>query len=98
MKNIQVIDGADNSKYLVFSATESEFELIFPNDADLEFIEDFFDRVGEELGSVTMAAIFDRPIEKKDVKGIHGTLFYQLINIKKKFYPNKRFSDDKYGG
>ncbi|MBV8564675.1 MAG: hypothetical protein JO273_04380 [Methylobacteriaceae bacterium] len=98
MKNIQVIDGADNCKYRVFAATESEFELIFPNGADLEFIEDFLDRVGEELGSEIMDAISTRPIEKEDVKGIHGTLFYELINVKKKFYPNKRFSDDKRGG
>ncbi len=50
MKNIQVIDGADNSTYSIFAATEDEFEIIFPVGTDIEFIEDFVDRVGEEIG------------------------------------------------
>jgi len=34
MKNIQVIDGALNSVYDVFSATEYEFSIIFPAGQD----------------------------------------------------------------
>ena len=32
MKNILVIDGAENCAYSVFQATEAEFRLIFPED------------------------------------------------------------------
>jgi hypothetical protein len=31
MKNIQVIDGAKNSAYDIFSCTEEEFKLLFPD-------------------------------------------------------------------
>jgi len=97
MKNIQVIDGAVNSKYSIFAATESEFSIIFPDGNDIEFIEDFFDRVGEDKAIEIAKSIYTRPIDKKLAVGIHGTLFYQLIHMKKKFYPTKRFSDDVYG-
>lgn len=43
VKNIQVIDGADNCTYNIYAATEEEFDDIFPNGADVEFIEDYFD-------------------------------------------------------
>jgi hypothetical protein len=40
MKNIQVIDGASNSVYDIFSATEEEFSLIFPIGQDVAFIDE----------------------------------------------------------
>jgi hypothetical protein len=97
MKNVQVIDGADNTKYPIYAAPEDDFDMIFPNGADLEFIEDFVDRVGEEAARKILTAMWDRPILKEDAMGIHGTLFYELAEKKRKFYPMKRFSDDKTG-
>jgi len=38
MKNIQVIDGAANSVYDIFAASEEEFSLIFPEGQDIAFI------------------------------------------------------------
>jgi hypothetical protein len=97
MKNIQVIDSADNSKYNVYAATDIEFEEIFPNGADIEFIEDLVRRLGNRKAGEITNELWKRPIRKIDVNGIHGTLFYQLKKSKKKYYPNKRFDDDKYG-
>lgn len=97
MKNTQVIDDADNSKYRIYAATEAEFDQIFPSGADIEFAEDFVDRVGEETGIEITEAIWARPVAKESVQGIHGTLFYGLKKEKAKFYPTKRFSDDNYG-
>lgn len=97
MKNIQVIDGADNSQYEIYAAADSEFSIIFPGAADIEFIEDLIDRVGEDRVDEIMGSIWNRPIRKEMVQGIHGTLFYDELGAKKrKFYPNKRFSDDKH--
>jgi hypothetical protein len=45
LRNIQVIDRADNSTYGIFAATEEEFEAIFSAEADIEFAGDFFERV-----------------------------------------------------
>jgi hypothetical protein len=97
MKNIQVIDKAVNCKYLVFAATDSEFEIIFPNGADIEFIEDFIKRVKSKKAAEITQELWNRPVKKTDIVGIHGTLFYQLKKEKKKFYTNKRFTDDKFG-
>ena len=92
MKNIQVIDGALNATYDVFQATDEEFDIIFQSGTDVEFIDDVIHRVGEEVASRTLEAIWRRRANKKTIQGIHGTLFYEL-DFKKKYYPNKRESD-----
>jgi hypothetical protein len=92
LKNIQVIDRAENSTYSIFAATDEEFEAIFPASADIEFVEDFFERVGEETATKITLELWKRPVAKKDVHGIHGTLFYQLTH-KKRYYPTKKESE-----
>ena len=94
MKNIQVIDGAMNCSYDIFSVAEEEFNILFPEAGqDIEFIEDVIERVGddERLGRV-MRNVWARPVKKPDVIGIHGTLFYEL-SWKKEFYPTKKSSE-----
>jgi hypothetical protein len=93
MKNIQVIDGAVNCSYDIFSVTEEEFSILFPEvGQDIEFIEDVIDRVGKENLGKIMRNVWERPVRKPDVVGIHGTVFYELFK-KKQFYPTKRGSD-----
>ncbi len=89
MKNIQVIDGALNCTYPIFSATEEEFDVIFPNGRDIEFDDDLVLRVGERKVVEIFNEIWNRPVDKKYVNGIHGTLFFEL-SCKKKYYPTKR--------
>ncbi len=90
MKNVQVIDGARNCTYDVFAASEEDFHLIFPGEGqDVEFIEDFIDRVGEHVANGVTKRLWSSRVDKKRVAGIHGTLFYEL-DFKKKFYPSKR--------
>lgn len=96
MKNIQVIDGAINCSYDVYSVSERDFLVIFPApNQDIEFIEDVVERLGEdEAGKLVMRATSPRKrVEKCRVNGIHGTLFFQLADVKKRFYPNKREKD-----
>lgn len=53
-KNIQVIDGAINCHYPIYSIEEEHFNLIFPNSQegqDIEFAKDFVSRVGERTGN-----------------------------------------------
>lgn len=89
MKNIQVIDGAINSVYDIFSATEEEFAMIFPAGTDIAFIDEVMQNGDSiELGT-TFKSIWQRRIEKKNAMGIHGLLFYELEN-KKIYYPTRR--------
>ena len=89
MKNVQVIDGATNCTYSVYAFTDDQFLMIFPEPGqDIEFIEDVFDRLGKEKLRKAFKDVWTRLIQKPDVVGIHGTLFYEL-SYKKKYYPNK---------
>jgi hypothetical protein len=98
VKNIQVIDGADNATYSIFQATDDEFAAIFPGlDQDLEVVEDYVARVGEDEASETLSRLWERPIYKHNVEGIHGTLFYDYKE-KAKYLPKSRREIDRAAG
>jgi hypothetical protein len=93
LKNIQVIDGATNCAYSIFAVSDRAFKAIFPgNGQDIEFIEDFIRRAGQRKAGEILKPIWQHRIEKKNVTGIHGTLFYEL-KTKKRFYPTKHETD-----
>ncbi len=93
MKNIQVIDGAENCAYSIFAISDRGFKWIFPRAGqDIEFIEDFIRRVGKKKASEVLSPIWKNRLEKRSVNGIHGTLFYELKD-KKRFYPTKHETD-----
>ena len=89
MRNIQVFDGAENSVYDVFAATDQEFALIFPRGEDVAFIDEVLARGPETELDAALTRIWTRRIPKRDVKGIHGILFYELEH-KKQYYPTRR--------
>lgn len=89
MKNIQVIDGANNSLYDVFSATEEEYALIFPVGQDVAFIDEVMARGPKKQLDNAFKRIWERRIPKRDALGIHGLLFYELEH-KKQYYPTRR--------
>ncbi len=93
MKNIQIIDDALNATFSLFQATDEEFDALFPDDRDIEFIEDFLERVGEHQVGTVLAAIWERPILKRDAQGIHGTLFYGVGRRKAHLPATKREVD-----
>lgn len=76
MKNIQVIDGADNATFSLFQATEEEHAELFVDGTDMDLIEDVIDRLGDDRAGEILMAIWERPVLKKDANGLHGTLFY----------------------
>jgi hypothetical protein len=92
MKNIQVIDGAQNTVYDIFQATDEEFALIFPEGQDVAFIDEVMARGPEKELDEASDRIWTRRIAKRDAMGIHGILFYEL-EYKKEFYPTR--NDEK---
>ncbi len=44
MKNIQVIDSAENCVFDIFAATNAEFRLLFPHGHDVAFADEVFRR------------------------------------------------------
>ena len=89
MKNIQVIDGAINSVYDIFVATDEEFSLIFPEGQDIAFIDEVYERGNAEAWDKAFKNIWERRIPKLDANGIHGLLFYDLKE-KKVYYPTRK--------
>jgi hypothetical protein len=83
MKNIQVIDGAQNCTHSIFQATDEEFDLLFPDAGqEVQFAEDFVSLPDQKDINAALARIWDRPIRKRDAQGIHGTLFYGLEKMR----------------
>jgi hypothetical protein len=94
LKNIQIIDGADNATYSVFQVTDEEFKLIFPRRGqDLEIPEAVFRRLGYEKAEKLFKPIWARPILKTDITGLHGTLFYNYYNKRHHLPRSKREID-----
>ena len=92
-RNIQVIDGADNCVFSIFSADEGAFKTIFPEDGqDIEYAEDFVERVGEVEANRILTDIWAHPVHKPSVAGLHGTLFFGLSE-RKAHFPSKRECD-----
>ena len=90
MKNVQIIDGADNCTYSIFQFTDAEFGLVFPaSGQNIEFIEDVVERLGDARVGQLLSPVWKRMVPKSDANGIHGTLFYQL-EFKKIYYPTKK--------
>lgn len=95
MKNIQIIDRAENATFSVFQATDDEFSAIFPAlGQDIEFIEDFVARCGgDDQAGVALKPLWERPILKRDAHGIHGTLYYAYEDRRKYLPATKREVD-----
>ncbi len=91
MKNIQIIDDAVNCTYDIFSISDDLFFEIFPNEQDIEFIDDLNLRLGDIRSSEILQELWKNRLDKKYLTGIHGTLFYgYLCEDKKPFYPTKK--------
>ncbi|MGO9441703.1 MAG: hypothetical protein ACLPXM_14290 [Terriglobales bacterium] len=98
VKNIQVIDGADNATFSIFQATDAEFGAIFPQPGqDIEVVEDYVGRVGEDEANKTLSSLWKRPVYKQDVQGIHGTLYYDYKE-KARYLPESKREMDRAAG
>lgn len=89
MKNIQVIDGAQNCVYDIFAATDEEFSLLFPDGTDIAFIDEVYASGDIEQLDAAFNSIWQRRMKKAEAQGIHGIIFYELEE-KKAYYPSRR--------
>jgi hypothetical protein len=87
MKNIMIIDWADNCTFSVFQATEEEFKSIFPEPGqEIQFQENLGKiRKYKDERKKAFAKLWERPIRRRDTVGIHGILFYENLRYKKHY-------------
>jgi hypothetical protein len=89
MKNVQVIDGAENCVYDIFSISEAEFAVIFPDGTDVAFVEEVGGRVAPDVLNAVLQRLWAARCVKSEVQGLHGTLFFECTH-KMKYYPERR--------
>jgi hypothetical protein len=93
VKNVQVIDGAENCSFSICLVDDEDFASMFPAPGqDIEFIEDLVERVGEDRAGELVRRATTRRIRKRDAMGIDGTLFFGLSE-RRQYFPNKREDD-----
>jgi hypothetical protein len=88
MKNIQVIDGAQNGTNEIYAISDKLFSLIFPKGTDVAFIADLERKFGEL--DRRFKVLYKRPLDKKSIRGIHGTLILDMSCRDPKFFPTRR--------
>lgn len=89
MKNIQVIEGAENCTFDIYAVPREVFEHIFPGrDQDVEFEEDLSARLSSRDKVLVYGQLYKVPLDRKCISGIHGTLFLQLHD-RAKYFPGK---------
>jgi hypothetical protein len=90
MKNIQIIDGSINSIFEVFEVDEGQFNMLFPNNNNIAFIDDF-PELDDDINFWN--SLYNRRIDKISVNGIHGTLHLTGSYVEKEEFPNRKESD-----
>jgi hypothetical protein len=73
MKNIMVIDGAENCVYDIFATPDDDFALIFPEGTDIAFIEDIERRADADLVFEALKRTWPNRIAKREAVGITGS-------------------------
>lgn len=88
MKNVQVIDGADNCVYDVYAIDDEGFRCLFPDGQDVAFIDEVLARGDPDRLDAVFERLWKRRMPKHEINGLHGLLFYGLEH-KKAYYPDR---------
>jgi len=93
VKNVQVIDGAGNSVFEIYAVSDDEFDVVFKKGTDIAFPEDVAQRIAEEYGETFWNSFYRNRVDKKRVKGIHGTLHLSGSCCRKEWFPTLQESE-----
>lgn len=94
MKNVQIIDRADNCTYSIFQFTDDQFAMIFNSAGqDIVFAEEMEDYLSDQQIVLAFAGVWNRPVQKSEIMGLHGTIFYGFEDRKIYFPASRRECD-----
>jgi hypothetical protein len=88
-RNVQVIDNSPSCMYDVYALTEDEFNMLFVAGTDVAFLDDVYAREDPARLHELFSQVLSRRLPKRDVQGIHGTLFFEMPH-KRTLYPTLR--------
>ena len=95
MKNFMVIDGAQNSTYDIFGVDKKIFDIVFPDNSDIAFLDEVSSRVialGLDEGDF-INELYSNKLEKRSIRGLHGILHSTGSPSNKEYYPTRKESD-----
>ena len=72
MKNIEIVDGALNSRFEIYAVEDHIFARLFPNGTDEIYLEDVDDILQEDVSF--WESIYAKEVNRQTVQGIHGIL------------------------
>lgn len=90
MKNIQVIDGAANSIFEIYQVPNDLFDILFPNSTDIAFVDEIDKDDETREGKRFWNMVYQHPVNKKRVAGIHGTLHLTASLVDKEYFPTRK--------
>ena len=97
MKNIQVIDGAVNSIFEIYRVPNALFDLMFPEGTDIAFIDDVENAFGMANKENLWDQVYRNRVDKKRVRGIHGTLHLTGSAVSKKYFQTRKEAEVNQG-
>lgn len=72
MKNIEIVDGALNSRFEIYAVTDEIFARLFPVGTDEIYLEDLDEHVQED--ATFWNQVYAQALDRQSVQGIHGIL------------------------
>ena len=94
MKNVQIIDGSTNCTFSVFQFSDEQFTQIFAGHGqDIAFADEIHDRLSLADAAKAFEGVWDRPVDKQKMVGLHGTIFYGFEDRRECFPATRRECD-----
>ena len=72
MRNIEVVDGALNSRFEIYAVTDEDFDRIFGDETDDAYLEDLEEELQNDVEF--WDRVYGQEVERQIVDGIHGIL------------------------
>ena len=72
MKNIEVVDGALNSRFEIYAVEDHIFDQLFPEERDEIYLEDVSEDIQNNVEFWNQ--VYAREVDRHSVRGIHGIL------------------------
>ena len=72
MKNVEVIDGALNSRFEIYEVSDADFERLFGTDQNEIYLDDMGEAIQNDID--LWNRVYAREVDRTQVRGIHGIL------------------------
>ena len=72
MKNIEIVDGALNSRFEIYTVDDEVFQKLFPEEKDEIYLEDLSEELQND--AALWDQVYAREVDRRSVQGIHGIL------------------------